>query len=389
MSDKSDKKTVRIFALASFLNDFGSDMIYPIWPLFVTALGANMSVLGLLDGLGNACVSLSQALSGYFSDRLRKRKIFIWFGYLLSALSRIGYAFSPTWHLLIPSRILDRSGKMRGPPRDAIIAEISNHGNRGRNFGLVRAMDNLGAVCGIITTVCLFHLLGYRNLFLLAALPSLAAVLLIVSLTRERTNAEHAFKGLRISILNRNYFLFLVSSSLLALGSFSYSFLLVFSNRFGFKAGFIPVLYLIFTVFAFLASLPFGHISDKVGRKAMLAVGFALWTLVCFCFICFPTRAGIITGFVLFGLHRGALDTLQNTFVSELVHPDMRGSALGGFQMVIGICALPASLIAGYLWDRFGPEAPFYFSLVITVLAILMLVFVRADTKGSREKSAI
>ena len=168
MNQKETKKTIRTFALASFLNDLGSDMIYPIWPLFVTSvLGTPMSALGFIDGLGEAIVSISQAVSGYISDRIRKRKIFVWTGYLFGSLSRVGYAISSVWQHLIPFRILDRAGKIRSAPRDAIIADISTKENRGKNFGLLRAMDNLGAVCGIIVCILFFGLLGYRNLFLI------------------------------------------------------------------------------------------------------------------------------------------------------------------------------------------------------------------------------
>jgi MFS family permease len=140
------RKTVRTFAIASFLNDMGSDIIYPVWPLFVTqVLKADMAALGLLDGLGEALVSLSQAASGYLSDRIRKRKVFIWVGYLCGALSRFGYAAASVWQHLIPFRVLDRAGKMRGAPRDALVADVSTDENRGRHFGLLRAMDNLGA----------------------------------------------------------------------------------------------------------------------------------------------------------------------------------------------------------------------------------------------------
>lgn len=174
MKKNNSKKTLRTFALASFLNDLGSDMIYPVWPLFVTAvLGGNMAGLGFLDGMGEALVSLSQAASGYLSDKTKKRKVFIWLGYLFGALSRIGYAFAAAWQHLVPFRFLDRAGKIRSAPRDAIIADISTEQTRGGNFGLLRAMDNLGAVCGIIVCILLFKTLGYRNLFLLAAIPSI------------------------------------------------------------------------------------------------------------------------------------------------------------------------------------------------------------------------
>jgi len=196
MSKNKEEKTVRIFALASFLNDFGSDMIYPIWPIFLTSvLKANMSVLGFIDGLGDALVSISQAISGYLSDRLKKRKIFIWTGYLFGSLSRIGYALSTAWEQVIPFKILDRAGKIRGAPRDAIIAEISTNENRGRNFGLLRMMDNLGATFGIIFCILFFQFLGYRNLFLFAAAPSLIAVLLILFFVKEhKTKKVKIFK---------------------------------------------------------------------------------------------------------------------------------------------------------------------------------------------------
>jgi sugar phosphate permease len=150
-------------------------MIYPIWPLFVTTvLQADMTILGFIDGLGDAIVSLSQAASGYVSDRTRKRKVFVWTGYLFGSSSRVGYALSTAWQHVIPFRILDRAGKMRGAPRDAIIADVSTDENRGRNFGLLRTMDNLGAVCGIIVCILFFGLLGYKNLFLIAAVPSVS-----------------------------------------------------------------------------------------------------------------------------------------------------------------------------------------------------------------------
>jgi MFS family permease len=187
MEQKETRKTVRTFASASFLNDFGSDMIYPVWPLFVTSvLGANMAVLGFIDGLGEAIVSISQAASGYVSDRIRRRKVFIWTGYLFGSLSRVGYALSTVWQQLIPFKILDRAGKIRGAPRDAIIADISTEETRGKNFGLLRAMGNLGAVSGIIVCILLFGLLGYRNLFFLTAIPSLIGALLIFSFIRAK-----------------------------------------------------------------------------------------------------------------------------------------------------------------------------------------------------------
>jgi MFS family permease len=379
MDHKETKRTVRIFAATSFLNDFGSDMIYPVWPLFVvSALGANMAILGFIDGLGEAIVSLSQAASGYISDKVRKRKIFIWSGYLLGSLSRVGYALSTVWQQLIPFRILDRAGKIRGAPRDAIIADVSTKGNRGKNFGLLRAMDNFGAVCGVIVSISIFEVVGYRNLFLLAAIPSAVGSLLVFLLIKEKKPVDlRIYKGLALKDLDKNFTLFLMLSSLFALGSFSYSFLLIYAKEFGFQMIVVPVLYLVFTVVAALFSLPFGRLSDIIGRRQVLMISYIFWGLVCVSFIVIQSYLSIILTFILYGLHLGALHPVQKTFVSELAPTRYRASTLGGFQMVIGLCALPASLIAGILWDRISITVPFYVSLSLTILAVTMLLFVK------------
>jgi len=374
-------KFMTVFSTASFLNDFGSDMIYPIWPLFLTLyLGANVEVLGLIDGLGDAFVSISQAGSGYLSDRVRKRKVFVWLGYFFGATSRIGYALSTAWQHLIPFRILDRSGKIRGAPRDAIVADVSTDENRGRNFGLLRAMDNLGAICGIVTCVLLFSFLGYTNLFLLAAFPSLISAILILVFIKDR-KTNRIYKGLSLKDLSFNFKLFLFLSALFALGFFSYSFLLVYAETFGFEIEFIPILYLVFTAVAALVSLPFGKLADKVGRKAVLILAYAFWGVACLGFIYVSSLVSVALVFVVYGLHKGALEPVQRTFVSELAPTDYRASVLGTFQMVVGLCALPASLIAGVLWLSLGRLTPFYFSLSITIPAIALMMFVKEKGK--------
>jgi MFS family permease len=372
--NKESKKTIRIFGLASFLNDLGSDMIYPVWPLFVRSLGANMSVLGFLDGLGDALVSISQAISGYISDKIQKRKIFVWLGYLMGSLSRIGYAISTSWKHLIPFRILDRAGKIRSAPRDAIIADLSTDKDRGENFGFLRMMDNLGAVVGIFLCILLVNFLGLRNLFLLASIPSLISVILILIFVKEqKKDSTKIFKGISLKSFTPQFRYFLILSSIFSLGAFSYSFLLVFAKEFGFQISFIPVLYLIFTAVASLFSIPFGKLSDKIGRKKVLEISFLFWMLVCLTFLFFKNYFGIILAFIFYGLHKGAMEPSQRAIVSELVPQEIRASALGGYQMIIGLFSLPASILAGILWDKFGSFVPFYFSLGLTFLSLILL----------------
>jgi len=377
---KGSEKTVKIFALASFLNDMGSDIIYPIWPIFVTSvLNAPMTILGFIDGLGDAIVSVSQAISGYISDKIRKRKVFVWSGYFLGFLSRIGYAFSATWHHLIPFRVLDRFGKIRAAPRDAIVADISNKQNRGRNFGLIRAADNLGALLGIILCFLLLGILGYRNLFLLASIPSLLSVLLIIFFVKESSRkTKRIYKGISLKDLSKNFRLFLFLNAIFALGSFSYSFLMIFAKEFGFSEYYLPLLYLLFTLIASIFSLPFGKLSDKIGRKNVLLISYFLWILVCFTIVNASfAKELIILSFFLYGMHKGSFEPAQKAFVSELSNPKYRASSLGLFQMIVGLCALPSSLIAGILWDKISLFAPFYLSIFLTLISIGILGIVK------------
>ena len=374
-----NKKSIKAFAWASFLNDLGSDMIYPVWPLFVTSvMGANMAMLGLIDGLGEAFVSISKAISGYVSDRIRKRKFFIWSGYILGSLSRIGYALAPTWHWLVPFKILDRSGKIRSAPRDAMVADICTDQNRGGNFGLMKAMDNLGAVCGIIVCLVLFEHIGFTNLFIIAAIPSLLSAWLIFKYIKEvKATDKKLFSGLTCKDLNSNFKLFLFLNSVFSLGAFSYSFLLIYAGKSGFKATYLPVFYLILTVTAALFSLPMGKLSDKIGRKRVMYLAFMLWAVICFSFIFSISSLVVVAVFILYGLHKAALETVQKTYAAELSPDNFRASGLGVFQMAIGVCALPASLIAGFLWDKIDMHAPFYLSLALTLTACAVLAFVK------------
>jgi MFS family permease len=377
------RRTIHSFAFASFLNDFGSDIIYPLWPLFVSSvLGANMMVLGFIDGLGLAIVSISQAISGYLSDRSGERKIFIWTGYLFGSFSRVGYALSTTWQWLIPFKILDRSGKMRGAPRDAMVADASTDENRGSNFGLLRTMDHLGATCGIITSLLLFPLLGYRNLFLIAAIPSIISACLILVRIKERKTRDIT-KEFSFHELDSNFLVFLLLSSLFAIGKFSYSFLLVYAKNLGFESSFVPVLYLIFTVVAMLMAAPFGRLADKIGRKTVHVLAYLFFGLMCLGFIFVQSLSFVIPLFVLYGLHLAAIEPVQKTLASELAPTKYRASTLGVFQMFLGFASLPAGLIAGFLWESVSTWTPFVFSLFLSFVSsmLLMLVKEKKDTR--------
>ncbi len=382
-NSSSNKNTVKLFGIASFLNDLGSDIIYPIWPAFVTQyLYANMTILGFIDGLGEAIVSISQAISGFLSDKYRKRKIFIWMGYLLGAISRIGYALSKTYQPVIFFKALDRFGKIRSAPRDAVIADLSTYQNRGKNFGFLRSMDNLGALVGIVLSFLLFPILGYQKLFLLAAFPSLIGAGLILMFFKEEKVQTRTFAGYSLKNLDINLKILFFVSLMFSLGNFTYSFLLVFANKNGFPIYSLPLLYLIFTVVATFFSYYFGKLADKFGRKLILAFSFLLWIFTLSVLILFPYFVGFIVSFILYGFHKASFDTVHKTFIADLSPQERRASIIGGFQMFMGIMAFPASFIAGVLWESFNIFAPFYISIVITIISLILLSIVKENNRG-------
>jgi MFS family permease len=193
----------------------------------------------------------------------------------------------------------------------------------------------------------------------------------------DKGSDQKIFKGLSFRDIGPNLRLYMLLSGLFALGAFSYSFLLIYAKRFGFKTAFIPVLYLTFTATASLLSLPFGRLSDRIGRKRVLILAFLFWAAVCAGLLSVRRLLFLPLIFVLYGAHKAALDPVQKTLVCELSPLSFRASCLGGFQMVIGLCALPASLLAGWLWEHAGLFAPFYLSLGLTAVASLLLLFVK------------
>ncbi|MCF2137850.1 MAG: MFS transporter [Candidatus Thorarchaeota archaeon] len=369
-----------VFGTASFLNDMGSDMIAPIWPTFLShRLGLNLFQIGIIDGMAITITSLTKLASGYASDKTGKRKSFITSGYLLSLIGRFMFIFSATFWQILFYKALDRIGKMRGPPRDAIVAAHAEEKNRGRAFGVLRAMDSAGAVVGATLSFFLFMYLGYFWTFILAAIPAGLSVLIIVLFIKEH-HGKNVFKGVSFRGLNRDLKMFLVASIMLALGTYSYSFLILFSADFGYTDVQLPLFYILFTAVYAASAYPFGRASDRVGRRPILLAAFvllgitSLWThLVTDWFTAIPLM-------IFFGLTNGALDPVQTSFVSDLVEEERRASIIGAFQMSIGLSALPGGMLLGWAWDNIGKLAAFDLSLLLCVFATILLLLVRPRT---------
>ncbi len=375
---EENKKTVWFFSLGAFLNDLGYYSVVTIWPIFVTSIiGASVTFLGFIDGLGDAFVSLSQAGSGFLSDKLRKRKVFIWLGYFFAFVSRIVYAVSyQSWHL-IPGKILDRAGKMRDAPRDAVVADMIPSEKRAAAFGMLRAADRGGAVLGLLASILLVTYINYRQLFLLAAIPSLIGSLVILFFVKERSGANHLKPKFSFQFVSRDLKIFTLALVIFTLGSFSDSFYILAASKSGVQPAIIPVFFLMFLIFSSVFSIPFGKLSDKFGRRLVLAIAFVIFIILNLIFIFYRSFWMIFLAFIIYGIHSAAYEGNIKTMIAEFAPSEIRPSIIGSFQMLVGLTALPASLIAGILWDKVDFRAPFVFSLCLTAVALFLLFFVR------------
>ncbi|NHJ14681.1 MAG: MFS transporter, partial [Candidatus Thorarchaeota archaeon] len=359
--DTSKDDPTLVFGTASLLNDVSSDLIAPIWPTFLTTqlLLSPFQVL-VVDGMALTVTSLSKLGAGYASDKLRKRKPFITAGYVLSMFSRVGFLIAYGFYQILFWKSMDRLGKIRGPPRDAMLATSVAENRRGRAFGVLRAMDSAGAVIGAVLTYYLFVFLNYTGIILLSVIPAIGSVILIAALIRDEPG-KNVFKGVSFRGLDRNLKIFLVASVLFV------------SSGFGYAETQLPLLYILFTVVYTLSAYPFGRASDSVGRKPILVIAFLLLAFTSGWAFFVSDWLTVLPLFVFFGLLNGALDPVQTSLIADLVEEERRSSIIGAFQTAIGISALPAGIIIGFLWEGFGALIAFQYSLALGLMALAIL----------------
>lgn len=385
-----------VFALGSvsFFTDISREMIYPLLPLYLkSVLGASTAFVGLVEGIAESASSILNLLSGWLSDKIKKRKTLMLWGYGLSAITRPLIALATAgWHIL-GVRFVEKVGKgIRVPPRDALIAESSAPENRGRNFGLHRSLDNMGSILGPLLAFLLLIYLkdDYRGLFWISSIPAFVAIIILAFVVKEiprpivpatTTAADRRFN---LKQFDGKFQIFLLATTIFELANSSNAFLLLRVKDVGLALELIPIIYLFSNIFKTISSLPGGILSDKLGRRNLLTVGWVAYGLsyIGFAFITTVTQAWVIFG--IYGLFSGMTEGVKKALVADLVPKEIRGSAYGVHSFVSGFPQLPASLLLGILWQQYNALVAFSVGGGLAIIAgCLVLVFIPAKSNGN------
>jgi MFS family permease len=375
VSDKSlfgFSRNVINTGFVSFLTDSSVKIIYSIMPMFLLSLGATKTSLALIEGIAESTASIFKVLSGFWSDKVGRNKPFMLVGYAFSAIILPLYAFvvSPMQVLVI--RFAERVGKgIRTAPRDSLIAGSVTNGETGKSFGLQKAMDNSGAIFGPLVAfgLLIFFPGNYRLILLLAGIPALLALFVIAFGIKEvRKNKSELFTKFHFSDFTPRFYFFLLIVFVFTMGNSTDALLMVKANELGVKVAFIPLVYLVSSVVSVVMAVPLGILSDRLGKEKVLIGGFLIYTIVYFGFGIASGIGTIVALFALYGLYSAATDGIQKAFIADMVDENKKGTAMGIYNALLGITLLPASLVAGLLYDKVDSRLPFYFGAVMAFL---------------------
>ena len=392
----------------SFLTDVSSEMLLNVLPLFLAnVLGVRIWAIGLVEGFAEATSSVLKLYSGWLSDRLGTRKWPAVAGYGISAVSKPFYYLASSWGAVAAIRWGDRVGKgVRTAPRDALLADSTPAGRRGLAFGLHRAADTAGAVVGIAVSIwvvrqvqgggALLEAETFRRLVLWSLVPAFLGVAVLAVGARDviakgagRGNGPSAAASrprLRLRGLGRGFGAFVACSVIFELGNSADAFLVLRAQERGLSVVGILWLLLAFNVVYTLVSTPAGSLADRIPRKRVVAVAWGLYALVYLGFALADTVVHVTVLYLMYGFYHGLIAGAAKAMVADLVPPAQRGTAYGGYAAAVGLATLPASLLAGMLWeglfawDGFGPAAPFVFGAAMAAgSAVLLLVLVPGE----------
>lgn len=364
----------------SLLMDLSSEMIHALLPVFlVSTLGASVTLVGLMEGAAESIASMTKIVSGVVSDRLGRRKPLAVLGYGLAAVTKPLFAIAPTAGWVLAARFTDRVGKgIRGAPRDALVAEFAPPEARGAAYGLRQALDTIGAFGGPLIAIALMLATAdsFRTVFWLAVIPAALSVAVLVLFVHDppRPQRRERRYSLRTALvlLGRPYWWLIVVAALFTLARFSEAFLVLKAADSGLGAALVPLVLVVMNVTYSLSAYPAGLISDRFDRYAVLGAGAALLIAADLALALTTTVAGTLAGVALWGLHMGFTQGLFAALVSDTSTAPFRGTAFGVFNFITGIVLLVASVLAGLLWDHFGPTATFATGAGLTAAACIV-----------------
>lgn len=375
-------RNIIILGLTSLLTDISSEMVYPLVPLFLASLGSGPAILGLVEGIAESTASLLKVFSGYWSDRLGRRKPLAIIGYAGSTVGKGLLAIATNWTIVLAGRVADRMGKgIRTAPRDALIADSAEEGKRGKAFGLHRAMDTAGAVGGVAIAILIVNVSGpdVRRVIVWSLVPAVIGVALLfwVRDVRFDTISRTTSASFHLSAIPSPLRRFLLVSFIFSLGNSSNTFLLLRASNEQVPVTGVLFLYLAYNIAYSVFSYPAGKLSDRLGRKSILVAGYTTYAAVYLGMAVLPSHTGYISFlllFCLYGLYSGLTDGVEKALVVDLVGAPMRATAIGLHATIVGAGLLPASLIAGQLWSLLGPAAPFAFGGGMAFFSALLLI---------------
>ncbi|HET9268019.1 MAG TPA: MFS transporter [Vicinamibacterales bacterium] len=384
----------------SFFTDTASEMIYPLMPLFLTrVLGAGAMSLGVIEGIAEAANSVLKIVSGRMVDRSGAPKRLVLAGYGLSSALRPFIAMATGWLQVLALRFGDRLGKgIRTSPRDAMLATFADESNRGRIFGFHRGMDHAGAVMGplVAATFLYFRPDDYRTLFALTIVPGIIVILILLRVPdtqgapqdRLRSDGHRPAQGPGERRLPREFHRAMAIVFLFSLGNASDAFLLLRFADVGIASFWIPLLWSGIHVVKTTSSVSGGRVSDRLGRRQVIGVGWLLYAAVYAAFAVTDSAAMLIVVFLIYGLYFGLTEGVEKAWVADLAPESGRGIAFGIYNALIGFGALGASLLFGFVWTRVSPHAAFFtgagFALAAT--ALLYLMFSSDSGNAAREQ---
>jgi len=374
-------KNVWYVGLLSFFGGISQDIFAPILPIYLTSvLGFDKAVVGVAEGIVTASVNFFRIFAGFLSDRFKKQKPIIFLGYFLSMVARPLLVLFTSMGSVLSLRLLDGIGKgIKDTPKDVLVAGSAEKSVRGKSFGIARMLDTLGSVVGPLVLFLLLYIFKdsntlYHNILLFSAIP-LVVTLLLISRLREIPKAEikkienPEAKGK----LPASFYAFLAIVIIFTVGNSSDAFLILRARNLGITLLEIPLVIALFNLIYALAAVPFGSLSDKIGRIPTLVIGWGAYALVYLGFAISTNALSIWFLYAFYGIYYATSEGVSRALLADIVNPDHRGRAFGIYGMVVGLTTLPASFLAGFLWDKFGASVPFYFGASMAALACIIL----------------